>query len=694
MDLPEESAEAALLRHLVMEPEPARLAALTGLERLAALPPVFARGDPEQPALSPLGALTVFLGARALMRWGEGAQAWPWIQRALETYAATHRRGHRPHARHTPLSDALGDHPNLRLVVVEALIAAGLTAEAARAFGDLSRALGFVRHPDWSVGLPADLLAAAEASLGPLVPDEAWLLARRANLSVPGDADERKEATWRVYAEHLAALLEQGRIEEALAFVRAKAVVASRIVDDSGYRFNATCVLAQAGLIDEAVVAARDLIASGHDLRGHLDRGSAGRMSWSAGSGPAAWLAPLDGVPAFERLRARYLKAPAPFVDGLVPGPFKLAQDTVLGGHSCKSCAITHRPLSPGDPILRFRLLHGDPSDAPTIAARDAITGDWARWLRRHRGDGYDFTDLHPPSDPRLGLSLKHPEAARFLFALTEGCTFDIDAFIALVAAPFVRPMRLEWVRGRFDHLPEPQDGPEVNDAAAGDFVSLAWSVLRCGHGAALLERLSLIDPAIADPIMAMLATFERDDCRRAAAAHFGCAELPAVLDLAFGARLSLDDMLRMAEFGRAQPRFAAALAGAFERYNLNIYSNTYPQVNWYLQDLDRYAFGRGCQLVFLLIHEPERVPVLHTMIERRWLVSGVGSGGYDGYWNAGHALFQAAVMNRMLHAPDELPFWLETPWVQHCVRGPTLHEAARHAADFATRRRPPPARS
>ena len=65
---------------------------------------------------------------------------------------------------------------------------------------------------------------------------------------------------------------------------------------------------------------------------------------------------------------------------------------------------------------------------------------------------------------------------------------------------------------------PEPPEGSFVNDGLGGDIVNRAALVLRSGDGPALFARLAERADARADPVMAMLATFGRPDCRAAAA--------------------------------------------------------------------------------------------------------------------------------------------------------------------------------
>lgn len=69
---------------------------------------------------------------------------------------------------------------------------------------------------------------------------------------------------------------------------------------------------------------------------------------------------------------------------------------------------------------------------------------------------------------------------------------------------------------------------------------------------------------------------------------------------------------------------------------------------------------------------------VLATMIEKEWLPDGVGTGGYEAYRNVQTFYYRAAVLNRLLHAPERLDFWLTTDWVvKRCDRPKTKRRAA-----------------
>ncbi len=453
-------------------------------------------------------------------------------------------------------------------------------------------------------------------------------------------------------------------------------------------------MLARAGRAAEAVAAARELVRRGYWGLWRLARDAADRHGWVEASGQREWLASLEDAPSYLAFRAQYIDPPCDMSGAVVPGPFRSLHRGTLGGKARKRCKVSGRLMEPGEPVVRFRLYHDLQPDEPHFAAQDAFDASaLAPWRDKHERDGYALFDFARVRRRLSAHAFEHPDVARFVFDAAEGAPFDPDRFLDLVAQPYVLPMRFTWI-GEDGAEDAPPDGPSVNDAQAGEFVNLAVLALRCGHAPALFARLAERPREHADPVMALLATLGRADCRAAAAVHFGLPDLPAVMDTVFAARPTLDGMLWLAAYGRDQPRFAEALAGALARYNLHIYSNGQPQADWWMQDLEHYACAKCCQLLYLFASCPWRVPVLASVIGRRQLVDGVRLRGFDGYDNASAFFWRTAVTNRMLHAPDELPCWLEDPWMARRVRGATLREAKRQVTAYRKGIRHGPRRS
>ncbi len=577
--------------------------------------------------------------------------------------------------------------PASQPALVDELIAAERWSEAARALNNLAEAASGEARSTCAMSAAPVSGTVADGHGNPLQFDETWLFTRRSVVIASGSLNERRTYAWRLYADHLLAALRRDALAEALALVAAKAEAARRICDagheTGNYHFNVLCVLAHAGRTADAVAAARELVRRGYWGLWRLARDAADRHGWVEASGQRDWLASLEDAPAYRAFRAHYIDPPYDVSGTVVPGPFRSLHRGTLGGKARKRCKVSGRLITPGEPVVRFRLYHGPQSDEPHLAAQDAFEASaMAPWCDKHERDGYALSDLARVRRRLSAHRFEHPDVARFVFDAAEGTPFDPDSFLHLVAQPDVLPMRFTWV-GEHGAEDAPPDGPNVNDAQAGEFVNLLVLALRCGHGPALFARLAERSREEADPMMAMLATLGRADCRAAAAKHFGLPDLPAVMDTAFTARPTPDDMLRLADYGRDQPRFAEALGGALARYNLHIYSNGQPQADWWLQDLEHYAYAKCCQLLYLFASCPWHVPVLADVIERRQLVDGVRLRGFDGYDNASAFFWRTAVTNRMLHAPNELPRWLDDPWMARRVCGATLREAKRQVAAY-----------
>ncbi len=220
-------------------------------------------------------------------------------------------------------------------------------------------------------------------------------------------------------------------------------------------------------------------------------------------------------------------------------------------------------------------------------------------------------------------------------------------------------PIRFEWVRGKDDVAPA--FDPMVNDVGHGDAINFAWRLLKAGCGRDIFRRVANLPQEKADKVFAMLATFERNDCRDASADYFGLPDLPKMMERAFRKRPSLEDHIAAADFASAQPRFRRGLTAAMRAYALHLYSNNRPAADWFLQGLEHFSGARCCRLLTFLIHHPEDDWVLATMIERGWLPQRFGRD--DAYSNALSFYYRTVLFNRMLHAPEQLENWLAPGW-------------------------------
>jgi hypothetical protein len=352
-------------------------------------------------------------------------------------------------------------------------------------------------------------------------------------------------------------------------------------------------------------------------------------------------------------------------------------RDGVLGGTKKRRCWLTKKLIAPGDPIVLFRRLHEHAHDGDfDIAGKAAFeSSPWAHARKQFETDAIPLNALLPRQ--RYPSSWRASEIAAFHYDVArDPAAFDLDHATRIIAAHAPRKIRLNWQQG--PNTRTLAFKPFAADDGHGDAVDFTWRLLKAGFGNELFRRVSNLPPAQADKVFAMLAVFDRKDCRFAAAGHFGLSDLPAMMALAFSERPALKAHLAMADFGHENPHWRAGVASATQAYALHLYSNYHPGADWFLQDLEHFSRGRCCQLLFFLIHHPEDDEVLTTMIEKEWLPMHVGDGAYDAYGNARSFYYRAAVLNRMLHAPERFDFWLHAEWVNKYCDGAKDRETRR----------------
>ncbi|EES1688955.1 hypothetical protein FW343_003946 [Escherichia coli] len=622
--------------------------------------------------LPPAAAAGIFLGAAAMVHCGETSGAETWLEAAITDYHFFNPNGHSSWRGSTPVFTAISRYPALRMVLFNAACAMEDWNKASTVLESLFHA-SYVTEDDPAAPnfTPYALKAfiADNHPLGPAHYDEIWLLAKQAWFINAGVLDERTCNTWMQYTRHLRHLIDNEQFADALAFVRSKKEPLNHIHTYSDFYLYAIGLFSSTGKLSEALTWVKQLIRNNdshfYDL--FVSTGKERRIKPEL----TTLLNNLLHSAEFQALQDKYLTGEYGVVHS---GPFMSVYEKVLGGKSRKRCAISRKLISPGEVVYKYR--HVDTVEY--IAAKAAFqASELNNIAHRHENNSYQWQDF-AARWPRRG-SLSHPDIARYLFERQEGKCFDAAEFIQLIGEPFVFPMRFIWVAGLSFELHQYPDAYFVNDNMAGEFVNLCWMAMKCGHAGDIFQQLAQEPHDVADPIYAMLATFDRADCRSAAAAHFGQPEIAEIMALAFSSRLSLDSVLTIAEFGKNQPRFSHALATALLRYNLHIYSNYMPQVNWFLQGLEHYALAKGGQLLNFFVHIPEHIPVLATMLEHGVLVRGIGEGAYDGYHNSANSFHHAAVMHCLAHAPEKVRYWMEPPWIEHYLLKAPLRQTARY---------------
>lgn len=614
--------------------------------------------------LPPMAALGIYLGAEAMSRCGDAFRAPFWLEEAIIAYHAVYPNAEGGTWRgNSPLWLAEYRYRLLNKARYDAAWANEAWQQASLLLERLWRLedeLHEGRNHETLKGVIAD-----EHPLGPFYYDNAWLLTQQERLINANVLDERCESTWEQYARHLRHLLDVGRVEDAVIFSRLKLAAVIHLEDNAEFSLSAIAAFSCAGRIDEAISAIEVLNQYG---KFNLARFcTLDKAKYELTPENFSRMKNLLESPAFSALLARRVTPESAENNDAI---FKSLNEKMLGGKTSKRCALSQQKIAPGEPIYQYRMLDG----VEYIADKAA----------------FEASELYIVAQQQINESccwqnftcyFDHPDIHRFIRQCCDNPYFNASAFIHLIANPLVYPMRFQWIAGPEYEKRYPAHAFFVNDDLAGEFVNLCWAAMQCGHVGDVFAQLAQEQQDIADPIYAMLATFDRMDCRQAAATHFNCPDLPEIMAKAFSARLSLDNLLAVADFGRSQPRFAQALAVALARYNLHLYSNYHPQVDWQLRGLEHYSRGKCGQLLYFFIHIPDLVPVLADMLVRGVLVDGVSTSGYDGYNNTGNHFYHAAVIHCALHAPDKLSHWLDLPWKWRFLLNAPLRETLRHVA-------------
>lgn len=626
--------------------------------------------------LPPFAALGIFLGTAAMIRCNGAFMAQYWLEEAVTAYHRVHPNGFSSWRGNTPLFAAKQRYPALNRVLFDAACADGEWQRASAILESLGRfsdedgnysRVGFTRAALKNV-------IAEDHPLGPFHYDEAWLLEQQERLISANVLNEYCEDTWRQYTRHLQHLMNVDRTDDALLFVRKTLNKLEYIEDKFDFYLYSMILFSTQGFIDEALAVLTVLIRRKTHLDYFVDADD-----YRIQLEPALniEMKNLLESPQFRALQERYLTPNTADNDrDMNTYVFRSISEKVLGGKTRKRCAISRKLISPGELVYRYRVMDG----IEYIAGKTAFEASTLYIQAQQQAT--DASSWRHFAESRAGRSqFDHPDIARFIFERIEGKCFDAAEFICLIANPVVFPMRFKWVAGLDFTEHSVADDFYVNDSLAGEFVNVCWMVMQCGNARDIFAQLAQEPLDIADPIYAMLATFERPDCRAAAAAHFALPELPEMMTRVFSSRLSLDNLLMLADFGLNNTRFSQALAVALSRYNLHLYSNYRPQVDWYLQGLEQYAKAKGGQLLYFFIHIPQYIPVLSAMLDRGVVPHGIGEGAYDAYDNSLNNFHHTVAMHCVLHSPEKLAHWMETPWIERLWMGGPLRETQRHVA-------------
>jgi hypothetical protein len=440
---------------------------------------------------------------------------------------------------------------------------------------------------------------------GPFEFDPRWVLDRQHEIIQAARYDRALEQSCEFEALFVENALITKQPSRALPFIETltERLARDEITDEltevakiklGGREFGAVCAYAALGRFDDALALTRAIVRRGYGKNYRFFKPEK-EETWINES-----LQPIVQTAEYQVFLAEIAEGPLA-QDDPASNPLCALRDDVLNGTKKKLCWLTKKLIAPGDPIVLFRRLHERAHDGDFDAAGKAAfeSSPWAHARQQFETDAIPLAALFPrkryPSGWRASpIAAFHYDVAR------DPAAFDLDRAMHIIATHAPRKIRLNWQQG-----PKTRTlafKPFAADDGHGDAVDFTWRLLKAGFGNELFPRVSNLPPAQADKVFAMLAVFDREDCRSAAARHFGLPDLPAMMALAFSERPPLNAHLAMADFG----------------------------------------------------HE-----------NRGWRTGFVSAtGAYNAYGNARSFYYRSAVFNRMLHAPERLDFWLHSEWV------------------------------
>ncbi len=649
------------------DPVAALLAFLPELQRTAGLPRVAVRLS-EHGAPHPLTGIGLLLVSGALAQSGRGLEIVPLLTEISDLFAPPHRH----YAPGSNLSDILSWFPFLNVPLIKGSVADKEQLDA------VSLCLRFAEHASdvqgWIFGdlAVAHVLAhPAAPPFGPFRYDRAWVLGQQEAIRALGTMNgslERVVEFDQLYLEN-ALLIEQparglpilgpGGTPDAAFLARAH---------HNHLGFNAVCVLAALKRHDDALTLARHMVRRGYSLRWRFNLETAAKMDWTQRMRQNEWLAALSQTPAYQAFLAMHVQ----YCHADEKDPTQTAlcsvREGTWGGKKKTKCFISKAAIQPGDPINRVRRMRGLRAfDDFDIASKAGLAAaPWQSALHAFETNTVPLQRMFGPPGHTL-VKWDDPEISAFhADTVSNPASVDITRAVAILGAHNPPPIRRSWTKGPdrktwFDYAFDPWAG----DDGHGKPLSLVWCLIKAGYRDQVLAEASRLPRPEADKVFAMLATFDEPIVRSAAAKHFKIPELPAMMETVFSSRLTLDQHIAVAGFGREHPRFRAGLAVAMRSYGLHLYSNYHPTADWCLADLEHYSMAKGCQLLMFLIHHPEDDEVLAEMIPTGWLPGSIGAGAFDAYGNSAHYYYRAASLHIALDQPERFPAWIARPWIK-----------------------------
>ena len=622
-------------------------------------------GYKKPPAIVGVAALCIL---QALRRAGRHADMAPFLLDLGDRFSAVYRYQRRDE----PMRALLGHFMFLHIPFIEDHLERGLqqgTVDWILAFNPRRRAEW--RDASLDDALVAEILShPAAGGFSPFVYDPAWVVGQQEKVMSLGLMDDRLESVRKFESLFLQNALDAQIPDHALPLINEKIdrYLGCPIRDRQHFMFNAVCVLAAIGDHDRALGLAKALVRQGYRLKFRFFVDPTKDDVWNRETRQHEWLADLSKTASYQM-----------FLDGLKidavsdtdpdQTTFAFLQTGTYSGKAKKRCELTKTLIEPGAEVVRIRRLFGERVEQE-IRLAAATAFERGGWARRKR----EFDENEVPLTHIFSRHHSHdwdsPSIAAFAYDVSqEPGSFELGRAVQLVADHQPPPVCRTWYTDR--HQRHQEDFQAFEGAGGyGDAVNLTWRLVKAGHAEAFMQLARKLPAEKADKVFAMLGTFALPAFRAGAQSHFDLEELPDIMALVFKGRLTVEDHLRVADFGHENPRYRAALLTAMHAYGLHLYSNSQPTVDWFLQGLDHFSLAKGCHLLFFFIHHVEEEEILSTMVETGWLPDSAGGGGAgDIYDNSSHFHIRTVLFHLALYHPERVKPWIDRALIQaHCT--------------------------
>ena len=265
---------------------------------------------------------------------------------------------------------------------------------------------------------------------------------------------------------------------------------------------------------------------------------------------------------------------------------------------------LNRQYLRKGDDVYLFRLYSG--KEKAVKAELFDADPELAANKEKYEHDAYDIRDYS-----FLTFQIR---AIRDVLATATPENLDIPALLR--AAATTRngelPYRISIRRGEQETLLY-EKKYRVDGDKNLEVLYLLYILKKCGYMDAIFNAL----PELPDDFPLLLMCFADAAIRQRVEDYMCIPGLAAMYALAFAPRhLNVRDQLKLAEFGRGNPRFQELLGISLYRYGYHIYCPYFYVLNTDIQELHHFRAAFCSDVLLFLLSAPETLPQLRQLLD------------------------------------------------------------------------------